>query len=55
MENKIMSGNKCIAFTVGVIAMSAGTTRYAGSLEKQPGVVKMDFIFDRAPFGECHA
>ncbi|MHC4573857.1 MAG: sialidase family protein, partial [Planctomycetota bacterium] len=30
-------------------------TVWAGNLSQQPGIVKLEFIFDKAPFRECHA
>jgi len=35
--------------------MISATPAFAGDLSEQPGIVKMEFIFDKAPFEQCHA
>jgi len=35
--------------------MTGSITADAGDLSKQPGIVKMEFIFEKAPFEQCHA
>ena len=50
-----MFKNKCIIPAAAIIAMLTGAVTDAADLAEQPGVVKMEFIFDKAPFRQCHA
>jgi len=50
-----MLANKCVLFVIGPVIIMVAVTAYAGDLCKQSGIVKMEFIFDKAPFEQCHA
>ena len=42
-----------VAVILGIIALASAT--HAADLSSQPGVVKAEFIYDDAPFPQCHA
>lgn len=50
-----MLRDRCVVFVIGAIVMISATPAFAGDLSEQPGIVKMEFIFDKAPFEQCHA
>jgi predicted neuraminidase len=50
-----MLKNKGILLTATIMVMVSGAAMGAGDLSEQPGVVKMEFIFEKAPFRQCHA
>lgn len=50
-----MLANKCVLFVIGPVIIMVAVAAYAGDLCKQSGIVKMEFIFDKAPFEQCHA
>jgi len=50
-----MLRNKCILFVIAATILMSGTAAFAGDLSEQPGIVKMEFVFDKAPFEQCHA
>ncbi|HUW17715.1 MAG TPA: sialidase family protein [Sedimentisphaerales bacterium] len=50
-----MSQRKYFPVFAGVVIVLSAMTVWAGDLSEQPGIVKMDFIFDEAPFRQCHA
>lgn len=50
-----MLRNKYSVFVVGAIIITGGIAAYAADLSKQPGIEKMEFVFEKAPFKQCHA
>jgi predicted neuraminidase len=44
-----------MVLTLGAIVMAASIGSDAADLSKQPGIVKMEFIFEKASFPQCHA
>jgi len=50
-----MLRNKLGIFLTGSVVMLSGINANADDLSKQPGIVRMEFIFDKAPFQQCHA
>ena len=50
-----MLRDKCIVSAIAAVVLIGGAVAFAGDLSKQPGIVKMEFIFEKAPFAQCHA
>ena len=50
-----MLRNRCVVFVTAAVVLVSGAVTFAGDLSKHPGIVKMEFIFDKAPFAQCHA
>ncbi|MHC4863175.1 MAG: sialidase family protein [Planctomycetota bacterium] len=50
-----MVRSKYFLFVTGAVIMAAVISANAADLSKQPGIEKMEFVFDKAPFKQCHA
>ena len=50
-----MLSKRCIVVVVGAVFTICGTASHAGELAEQPGLVRTEFIFEKAPFEQCHA
>lgn len=50
-----MLRSKCTVLAIATVVMMSGTIAHAGNLSKQTGIIKMEFIYEKAPFEQCHA